>query len=170
MARELRYSRRALLADYARTIGGAVVSFGVAILIPQTAFAFWSLVLVGALFVAFGLFTGLKQLAVVELDETGVGRRLIGPTGHRFGAKRIEFGALDRLRLRYFGGRRDRGRGIFELSVRARHTQLTFDHALEGFDDLVSAAVAAARRRNLSLDQATIANLEALGIDWPPGD
>ena len=166
-ARELRYSREALRRDYLRAAAGIAMS--VVLLLLVTAGSIASYLFFGflALFAAFGAHTFLKQSTTILIDETGVTRRVGGLPGCLVRERRVSWEAMDRLVLRYFGRRRDRGRGgVVELSVGSGGERFTVDQALEGFDGLVQRARYAAKARGLELDSATEANLSALGFSW----
>jgi hypothetical protein len=69
------------------------------------------------------------------------------------------------MKLAYYSTRRDGRGGWMQLQLRAGSTTLRIDSHIEGFSELISAAVAAAETRGLSLDPAPSANLQALGVE-----
>jgi len=152
-----RYSWRALLPDYA---GGGI---GLALLLGPLAFAHpaapvaWVLAAATALFLVYFGRTVCRQLTHIELDETGI--RVRGPLG---AALRRE--ELRSLRLDYYSTRSDRGGGWMQLRLRDARRTIRIDSELEGFVELVRAAVLEARRRGADLDEATRANLGVLGL------
>ncbi|MBM3572175.1 MAG: hypothetical protein FJX52_07405 [Alphaproteobacteria bacterium] len=77
----------------------------------------------------------------------------------------LEWPLIRDLRLRYYSTRRDRTQGWMQLRLDGPGGALSFDSHLEGFDDLVRRAAAAARTAGLKLSAATLDNLGALGID-----
>jgi hypothetical protein len=76
----------------------------------------------------------------------------------------IAWSELDRVRLAYYSTRRDRRGGWMQLELRSGREKVRIDSRIEGFTDVVKASARAAEARGLSLDPATLANLEALGI------
>jgi hypothetical protein len=66
------------------------------------------------------------------------------------------------LRLDYYSTRRDGEGGWMQLRLGDARRTIRIDSGLEGFAELVGEAARAAARRDLALDAATLANLEAL--------
>lgn len=159
----LRYQRAALRRDYWRAVAGIGMTFLLLLLVNSGSLVFYVIMAVGAVFVAYAGHTCLKQSTVIELHGDAITRRFTAPLTGILRTQHISLAALDRFSLRYYGRRRDRGRGIVELTIGAGRERITADHALEEFDAVVKAARQAARARGLDLDPATEANLEALG-------
>ena len=164
--RELRYAQAALTRDYLRAGAGLLMSLLFLLLVRAGSVVSYLFLGFVATFGAFGLNICLKQLTVIALDESGVARRFTGPVGKVLGEQRIPFASIDQFRLRYFGRRRDRGRGIVELTIGGEGARFTADQALEDFDALVRGARGAAKAKGLTLDAVTEANLSALGFSW----
>jgi hypothetical protein len=152
-----RYSWRALLPDYA---GGGV---GLALLLGPLAFAHpaapvaWVLAAATALFLVYFGRTVCRQLTHIELDETGI--RVRGPLGAA-----LRWEELRSLRLDYYSTRSDREGGWMQLRLRDARRTIRIDSELEGFVELVRAAVLEARRLGAELDEATRGNLGMLGL------
>jgi len=152
-----RYSWRALLPDYA---GGGI---GLALLLGPLAFAHpaapvaWVLAAATALFLVYFGRTVCRQLTHIELDETGI--RVRGPLGAA-----LRWEELRSLRLDYYSTRSDHKGGWMQLRLRDARRTIRIDSELEGFVELVRAAVLEARRRGVDLDEATRANLGVLGL------
>jgi hypothetical protein len=157
---EHRYPTRTLMEDYAR--GGAGIVFLAIALVPMH----WALHLVfglmAALLLSFGARTYLRGRSRIVLDDNGIA--VVGPW-----SKRLAWTALDGLRLRYFSTRRDRKRGWMELSLRAGGTRLAIESQIEGFEEIVRRAAAAAAARGLAVDPSTEGNLAALDVPVPRG-
>jgi hypothetical protein len=156
-----RYPRAVLVADYGRA------ALGLLLTLPPTLFArsapiaaaiFAALALI---FVLFALGTLRRQLVAVVVDEDG-----IAVSGGR--SRRIAWDGLERLRLRWFAGRRNRAAGIMELALKGGGRRIAVDSRIDGFETIAAAAARAAARRHLALDDATVANLAALGITLDP--
>jgi hypothetical protein len=77
----------------------------------------------------------------------------------------IWWSKLDRMKLSYYSTRRDGRGGWMQLKLGAGWSTLRIDSGVEGFSELVIASAKAAETRGLSLDPATSANLQALGIE-----
>jgi hypothetical protein len=159
----LHYSRAALRRDYLRAGGGEVMCAALLALVTPGSWPFWLALGFGGVFAAFAAHTLIKHVTTIELDETGIAWRLAGPRGVTLVATRIDFDALSALALRYYGRRKDRGKGIVEITIRAGRARLMADQALDGFETLVGRAYVAAEARGLPLDAATSANLASLG-------
>lgn len=156
----LRYPARALAGDYARAATGIVLCGGGALLAPPGGVAFWILAPLAVLFAGFAARTGLRHATAVTLDAGDVA--VAGPR-----PARIDWPALDRMRLAYYSTRRDRSNGWMQLTLGAGRTTLWIDSALDEFPVVVAAASRAADMNGLALSAATRANLEALGQQAP---
>lgn len=152
----LRYPPSALAGDYVRAGIGVTLCGGGVLLAPSGGIAFWLLGALAALFAAFAAWTALRQATVVTLDDGGV-----AASGPR--AARIDWAALDRLKLAYYSTRRDRTNGWMQLTLGAGRARLRVDTALDGFAAIVAAATRAAHANGVALSAATQANLAALG-------
>ena len=153
-----RYPPQALLADYGRA-GLGLAATGVPLLfVPPNPAIIAVLGGLAGLFLVFGLRTGLRQLTCVEMSEQGV-----SVSGLRFMS--LEWQSIRDVRLRYYSIRRDRTQGWMQLRLDGPKGPLSFDSNLNGFDDLVRRAAAAARAAGLKLNATTLDNLGALGID-----
>jgi hypothetical protein len=114
-----------------------------------------------AIFALFGVRTVLRHgtrlaMSDTELRTEGIRRRTIA------------WAELDRMKLAYYSTRRDRKAGWMQLDLGAGGARVRLDSRIEGFDQLVRRAAEAAGARGLALSDATLANLEALGIRLPP--
>ena len=156
----LKYRRGAILGDYVRAGIGALLT-GVPMLFVAGSPA--TLIVLGiltALFALFGFRTLIRHLTVVKLSPEGI--RVHGGLG---GA--IAWQELDQLKLGYYTTRRDRQGGWMQLALRGGGKRLRFDSSLEGFDRLVRQSVKAAAANNVSLSDATLANLGSMDIPVP---
>lgn len=154
MTRIHRYPARTLLADYGRGAVGAGICGAFWALSPV---AVYSMVLFGGLtglFLLFVLRTALRQRLRIASDAAGAGA---------LGRRPLLWRELDELRLRYYATRRGKGNGWMTLKLGAGGRTLALDSTLEGFDDIVARATAAARANGLALSDTTRANLAALG-------
>ncbi|MFZ1989216.1 MAG: hypothetical protein WAW96_05530 [Alphaproteobacteria bacterium] len=163
-AREMRYSAAAIRRDYLRACAGLGMSLLLLLLVDVGSAVFFVFLAFVAIFAAFGAHTYLKEATIITLDESAAVRRLTGPVGSLLRERRIAWSAIDRFKLRYFGRRRDGGRGVVEITLGGGGQRFTADQALEGFDELVRRARLAAKASGLNLDAATEANLSALGF------
>lgn len=152
------YPPSALLGDYLRALAGFLPAIAVLALAPVGAIGATVLGGLAALFGVFGVRTALRHCTRVELTEAAL---------RAWGVARecIPWNNLDRMKLSYYSTRRDGRGGWMQLELRAGSSILRVDSRIEGFSELVSASMAAAKTRGLSLDPATLANLEALSVD-----
>jgi hypothetical protein len=173
------YPIGALSSDYARVALGLALTLGPLLLLELAAPIAWLLAVLAVLFFWFGLRTGLRQLSAVELSPQAIAIR--GPFG-----RRLAWDELAHMKLAYYAPRgwgsarrRDRHlergerherderqRGWLQLTLQgARGRPVRVESTLEGFDQVLRRAMAAAAHRQLELDPTTTANLSALGLD-----
>ncbi len=154
------YPKSALLSDYARALCGLALALPPLLFLPLNRYVAILLLLLSGLFLLFASRTVLRQLGPVEMTEAEI--RSTGPF-----PRRLEWAALDELRLAYYATRRDGSSGWMQLALRAGRRRLKLDSRIEGFAAIVSRAVAAARQRRVTLSPTTTSNLAALGIAVP---
>ena len=156
------YPASAMVGDYLRAAAGLVpagilfATFPVGT-VPATLIGGFA-----ALFAVFGLRTVLRHGTSLEMTETAL---------RAFGAQRrtIVWSELDRLRLAYYSTRRDRRSGWMQLELGAAGVRLRLDSRIAGFDRVVRRAAEAAWQRDIALNEATVSNLQALGVRMPEG-
>ncbi len=151
-----RYLPQKLLPDYLRGAAGLAVCAGLCALAPNVTAV---LVVFGALALLFGLFmlqTAQKQGLMLEMTENGIGR---GSDSARTKA----WADLQGLSLRYYALRRNKPGGWMALRLDFPGQRIGIDSNIEGFDEIVARAARAARDQRLELDDATRANLAAIG-------
>jgi hypothetical protein len=134
------YPAAAMAGDYLRAAAGLVPSAFLLVTLPVGATAATVLGGFAAIFAVFGLRTALRHGTSLEMTETEL--RAHGPW-----RSTIEWAKLDHMRLAYYSTRRDR--------------------RIDGFDRVVHHAAMVAAARGLELNEATAANLQALGIRLP---
>jgi hypothetical protein len=170
-----RYPRYSLNGDYLRAFVGLAVGIGV-LLSARDSFAVN--IIFGAVALLFGTFllrTIQRSVTKVALSEEEIARA-------DFMTKVIPWDSLERLKLRYFGTRRERrqeggGRpsgGFWQLTLSGAGGRMVFESNLEGFDMIAWRAARAARENGVSIDPTSAGNLLALGVDadgeGPPPD
>jgi hypothetical protein len=161
----LSYSRAALRADYLRASAGILMCAAAAVLAGPTGWAFWAFGTLTLIFLAFAVNIAVKHMTRLDIESGELRRILTLPTGTALTLQRLDLSKLERFRLCYFGRRRrDKGKGIVELRLRAGGKSLVADQTLERFDDLVTLVHEAAEKSGIALDDATNANLSALGF------
>ena len=157
------YPASAMVGDYLRAAAGLVPTGAVFATAPVGAVAATVLGSFAAIFAVFGLRTVLRHGTSLEMTDTelraqGAWRRTIA------------WAELDRMKLAYYSTRRDRRSGWMQLELGAGGTRVTLDSRIAGFDRLVQRATEVAAERAIALNEATLANLEALGVRLPePG-
>lgn len=78
--------------------------------------------------------------------------------------KAIEWENLKSVKLSYFSTRRDGENGWMQLRLKGRGVCLRIESTLSDFEDLVDCCVMVAQSKKLTMDQASIRNLRALGL------
>ena len=159
-----RYPPRALVGDYVRS--GVGTTCGLLIVISNPANP-WVVGIFGGLTLAFALF-GLRTIRqhVTEVAVTSDGVFVRG-----LGRRELAWHALEQVRLRFYGTRRQArgekmsGGGFLELTLLGAGKKLKFDSNLLGFKDVAWHAARAARENQISLDPTTAGNLLDIGVD-----
>lgn len=170
---------KSVLLDYAKGMFSLAIIGGVwAMAIPGTVIWF----ILGILLFAFIAYLGntlWRHGLRLELDDAGVTAGWHNPLDPQgiilLQKRRIAWDELSGLKLRHFNRKRDAK--SFDLLVAkmdgvdagGKKVSITFDGGHEGLQPVLAAAWAAAADRNLFFDEATLANLEAIGIDTREG-
>jgi hypothetical protein len=164
MSETLRYSLRALRADYLRAGAGLVLSLGPAIAIPAASPAMYVLLPAAALFLAFGVRTWRRQISRVEIGPAGIS--LFSPSRVSLPWNRVQA-----VKLSYYSTRSDRTGGWMQLTLKGEDPQrggklcaLRVDSSLDAFERVARLAATAAVANGVVLPDATRSNLSALGI------
>ena len=154
----LRYPRQTLWADYVRAAAGVLLCGAPLLLLEVNR---WLAYLLAAGFLLFALF--LVRTALRHQTRYVLGPDTLcadGPAGTL-----VEWARLDRLKLSYFSTKRDRSDGWMQLSIGSAGGRMAkVDSSLDGFHDIVERAARAAEAGGVELDEATRANLRAMGI------
>lgn len=154
----LYYPTGSLYPDYLRTAVGLGVTLGPVLLLDLADGIAVLLAGLALVFAWFGARTMVRQLTRVELSGDGV--TVSGPA-----PRRLAWRDLARLKLAYYAPRRSRDDGWLQLTLSgAGGRPIRLDSTLSGFDRVLAQATRAAREKALPLDQATDANLVALGL------
>lgn len=151
-----RYPTASLAGDYARGGIGMLLTAGPLMAVPMHPIVAWLLAGAAVLFIFFLGRTVLRHATVIEADDQGITAR--GPVG-----RTIPWPALKDVRLRYYSTRRDREQGWMQLTLRGHGRRLTVESSIEDFDTLAGQAAAMARRNGVTLSDATLNNMMALG-------
>ncbi len=154
------YPAAAMVGDYLRAAAGLVPSGFLLVTLPVGATAAAVLGGFAAVFAVFGLRTALRHGTSLEMTETEL-------QASRPWRSTIEWAKLDHMRLAYYSTRRDRRSGWMQLDLRAGGARLRLDSRIAGFDRVVRHAATIAAAHRLELNEATAANLQALGIRLP---
>ena len=136
-----RYPARSLLGDYIRSAVGLVVGIGVLVSVPPNPYI---VVIFGGLtilFLVFGVRTVKRQLTQIAITDEE-----IATAG--FGTSVLPWQALERLKLRYYGTRRQRstseGGGFMQLTLKGGGASMTLESSVDGFVFIVWRAAKAA--------------------------
>ena len=152
------YPPSALIGDYLRAAAGFFPIIAILAITPVGSIGATTLGGFAALFAVFGIRTAIRHCTFIEVTEAA-----LQSSGLRQAS--ISWSKLDQMKLSYYSTRRDGRGGWMQLELRAGWSSLRVDSRVEGFSELVVAAAKAAEMRCLSLDPATSANLQALGIE-----
>ena len=156
------YPTSAMVGDYLRS-AAVVVPVGVLFAaVPVGAVSATVLGGFAAIFAIFGLRTVLRHGTSLEMTDTelraqGAWRRI------------IPWDELDRMKLTYYSTSRDRRGGWMQLELGANGARVKLDSRIDGFNQLVWRAAEVAAARGIALNEATMANLDALGLRLPEG-
>jgi hypothetical protein len=154
------YPATAMVGDYLRAAAGLVPTGVVFATEPVGTVAATVLGSFAAVFGIFGLRTVLRHRTSLEMSDTEL---------RAYGALRcrISWAELDRMKLTYYSTRRDRRSGWMQLELSAGGSRVRLDSRIAGFDRLVLRAAEVAATRGVALNEATLDNLQALGIRLP---
>jgi hypothetical protein len=152
------YPTAVVVADAARAGAGLLLSAGALAVSHGPPWLMAVLAMIAGVFILNGLATARRALSAVDVEDDSIAVRGPWPA-------RLRWDELHRLRLAHYSTRRDGSSGWMQLTLAGRGRRLVVDSRIGGFDLLARRAVAAAGRGRVSLDEATIANLRALGID-----
>jgi hypothetical protein len=154
------YPATAMVGDYLRAAAGLVPTGVVFATEPVGTVAATVLGSFAAVFGIFGLKTVLRHGTSLEMTETELRASGAWPS-------RISWAELDRMKLNYYSTRRDRRSGWMQLELGGGGAKVTLDSRIAGFDRLVQRAAEVAAERGVALNDATLDNLQALGIRLP---
>lgn len=156
-----RYPPRRLLADYLRAAFGAAFCLMVLLAAEPVQALVWIFGALMAIFLLFGFHTARLHITRVALDGEAIHTRALN-------TRSLPWRRLERLRLRYFGSRRQRKQGkggSLELTLWGDGRKMKFDSQVEGFRDIAWHALQAARKGEVAFDETTADNLLSLGLD-----
>jgi hypothetical protein len=154
------YPATAMVGDYLRAAAGLVPTGVVFATEPVSSVAATVLGSFAAVFGIFGLRTVLRHGTSLEMTDTELRASGAWPC-------RISWAELDRMKLTYYSTRRDRRSGWMHLELSAGGAKVKLDSRIAGFDRLVQRAAEVAAERGIALNEATLDNLQALGIRLP---
>lgn len=152
------YPTATLVGDYGRAaLGLVLVAFPLAT-VPLAPWVTALLAGLAALFGVFALRTATRHASRISLDESGIAAAGPFPT-------RIDWDALEEVKLAFYATKRDGSNGWLQLKLKARGRRLAVDSRIENFEAILRAAAAAARARGLEVSRATAANFAAFGLE-----
>ena len=156
----LRYPRREVTLDYLRALFGGVVFAGAAVAAGPVLVLAVLLGVIAMLFAIYGWRTYLRQHTEVAVDDQSIAVTVLGGM---LGRSVVAWRDLSGCRLAYYSTQRDRKGGWMQLTLRGAGRRIKLDSTLEGFDEIVPRAAAAARENHLELDESTARNFAAVG-------
>jgi hypothetical protein len=152
------YPSSAMVGDYLRAAAGLVPTGVLFATVPISAVPGTILGGFAAVFGVFALRTVMRHGTSVEVTDNEL-------RTHGVSQRTIRWDELDLMKLAYYSTRRDRRAGWMQLQLGAAGVKVTIDSRIAGFDHVVRRAAAAAWSRDIDLNEATVANLEALGVN-----
>ena len=161
--RVYRYPAKALVGDYLRGAAGIGIGTGLLIAAPP---GIPTVAIGGGLVLLFGVFT-VRTLAR-NLARVAIAGETLRRSG--FGTRVLAWDDLERIRLRYYGTRRqdkdgDGGGGFMQLTLKGSGTSLTFESSMDGFRYIAWRAAKALRDNGRPIDPTSAGNLLAIGLD-----
>lgn len=156
-----RYHRRDLNADLLRAGLGVAACVVPMFFLAPGATATYVLAVPAVFFALFGLRTWLHTRTELTTDETGL--TVSGMSGAR-----LDWAALDTVKLSYFSTRRDREAGWMQLKLRGGGAKIAVHSTLEDFETVCRQAFHAAQSRDLELSDATARNFAVIGLGAGP--
>ena len=156
-----RYPRSTVTGDFLRAGFGLVITGGPALAIPAASPAQFVLIPLALLFVAFGVRTWRRSVAVIAVTARDIS--LSAPW-----QARLAWRNLKAVRLNYYSTRFDRSGGWMQLLLKGAGgpdgATIRLDSTVEGFSEIARQAVSAARALRIPMSEATKNNFSALGI------
>ena len=155
-----RYPKSALAGDYVRSAIGLAVGIGVMLSVPPTPVIVAVFGGLTALFGYFGYRTVQRHIVKVALTDDEI-------CNAGFSTRTLSWGELEKLKLRYYGGRkqRDGGSGFMQMTLAGPRTSFVYESSIQGFKQIAWRAAKAMRENGNSLDPASAGNLLAIGLD-----
>jgi hypothetical protein len=154
-----RYDPRAIGRAYLRCTIGLTLTLGPLLALGPSPWLSVLLLALAALFLAYLASTIALHTAEIVLDEHGI--RCAG-----LFRENIEWSALTAMELNYYSTRADRSGGWMELVVRGGHRLIRVRSELAGFAPIAARVASEVLRRELSIDERSLAHLLTLG--YPP--
>lgn len=140
---------------------GLVITAGPALAIPPTSLAQLVFGPLALLFLAFGVRTWQRSVAVIAVTARDIS--LSAPW-----QARLAWHNLKAVRLNYYSTRFDRSGGWMQLMLKGQGgpdgATIRLDSTLEGFDEIARQAASVARASRIPLSESTRNNFSALGI------
>lgn len=152
------YPARELRGDYLRAFAGAAICGLPFFVTPMHIIAVVILGSLTLLFAGYGTRTWLRTMETVVMDDTGL-------TAGVLYRRHVAWQQLGQVKLRYFSTRRDRSGGWMQLVLRGNGVSVGIDSEIDGFVDICRVARDAARANGLDLNETTIRNFLAIGLD-----
>ena len=156
-----RYPRAAVTGDFLRAGIGLAMTAGPALAIPASSPAQFVLAPLALLFLAFGVRTWLRSVAVIAVTARDIS--LSAPW-----QARLAWSNLKGVKLNYYSTRFDRSGGWMQLLLKGAGgpdgATIRLDSTVEGFSEIARQAASAARAAQVPMSEATKNNFSALGI------
>ena len=160
MNREYGYGFGDLRGDYFRSIVGILLTAIPFVFVRPVTFVAVIIIVIGAMFALFLLQTVARHISRIVVDGDGISLVTVFE-------RRMDWNAVEEFSLAYFSTWRSGGQGWMQLKLRDTGRTMRIVSKLDGFNEIVGAAVGAVSTNGLAFDEATIQNLAALGFGDP---
>ncbi len=157
MMKTYTYARKEILKEYRHAGMGFCASLVPLLLLRPSSVIVYILGSMVCLFAVYGIRALDRGRLHIRLTE-----KEICATGIR--TKSIKWEELEQVKLNYFSTRRDRENGWMQLKLNGRGVRLRIESTVTDFEGLVDTCASIALSKGLSLDPASIRNLQALGV------
>lgn len=152
-----RYPIASLVFDGVRAAFGLIVTLGPLAILDVAWPLEWILFALALIFLGFTCQLMAQALTSLELSTDGISRG--GPL-----EQTLTWSDLTFLKLSHYAAPRRASEGWYRLTIRDTRGVLKVNSTIDGFDDILAAAVRAADRGGLALDPATDDNIKHFDI------
>jgi hypothetical protein len=157
MTERFYYSHGSLIGDYIRAFSGIVLSATPMLAVSPGPTVNGILGILILLFSIFAARTMIRQMSAINLYEAGI-------ASDGLIARQIAWNEIQSVYLSYFSTWRDKSKGWMQLKIKGNKVTLRIDSDLVGFDTVAGAVAECAARNDVTMNDITIDNFNAMGI------